>query len=157
MDYYGGYDEGILAALGAVICVVGLIAFICWIIQVIAYWKVFTKAGEAGWKSLIPFYNFYVQVKICAPLTIFWIWLGCTLASCVLSFLGSNAFVTILSYAVSLAIFVMTVFANLKLSKAFGHGVGFAVGLILLNPIFLLILGFGSSQYDPTIDKESWY
>ena len=34
-----------------------------------------------------------------------------------------------------------------KLSKAFGHGVGFTVGLFFLRPIFLLILGFGGSVY----------
>lgn len=26
-------------------------------------WRVFLKAGEKGWKSLIPFYNEYVQYK----------------------------------------------------------------------------------------------
>lgn len=34
-----------------------------------------------------------------------------------------------------------------KLSKAFGHGIGFTLGLIFLSPIFMLILGFGNSQY----------
>jgi hypothetical protein len=38
-----------------------------------------------------------------------------------------------------------------KLSKAFGHGVGFTLGLIFFEPIFMLILGFGSSRY---IGKE---
>ena len=32
-------------------------------------------------------------------------------------------------------------------SKAFGHGFGFGVGLFLLHPIFSMILGFGSDQY----------
>jgi hypothetical protein len=34
-----------------------------------------------------------------------------------------------------------------NLSKAFGHGVGFTIGLIFLEPIFTMILGFGSSEY----------
>jgi Family of unknown function (DUF5684) len=34
-----------------------------------------------------------------------------------------------------------------ELSVSFGHGVGFTIGLVLLNWIFLLILGFGSSRY----------
>ena len=38
---------------------------ICWyILNVVAYWRIFTKAGEAGWKSLIPVYNTYVQYKL---------------------------------------------------------------------------------------------
>ena len=32
-------------------------------------------------------------------------------------------------------------------AKVFGKGAGFAIGLIFLNPIFLLILAFGSAQY----------
>ena len=34
------------------------------IVAIIAYWKIFTKAGEAGWKSIIPFYNVYTLLKI---------------------------------------------------------------------------------------------
>ena len=31
--------------------------------------------------------------------------------------------------------------------RAFGHGVGFAIGMLFFEPIFMLILGFGSSAY----------
>ncbi|NZA37287.1 DUF5684 domain-containing protein [Eubacterium callanderi] len=34
-----------------------------------------------------------------------------------------------------------------KLSKAFGHGAGYTIGLLLLRPVFILILGFGSAEY----------
>lgn len=34
-----------------------------------------------------------------------------------------------------------------SLSKAFGHGIAFALGLIFIEPLFILILGFGKSQY----------
>ncbi len=27
-------------------------------------WKLFTKAGQAGWKCLIPIYNYYIMLKI---------------------------------------------------------------------------------------------
>jgi hypothetical protein len=33
------------------------------------------------------------------------------------------------------------------LSKSFGHGVGFTLGLIFLSVIFYYILAFGSSTY----------
>lgn len=36
---------------------------------------------------------------------------------------------------------------NQRLAAAFGKSKGFGVGLWLLNPIFMLILGFGSSAY----------
>ena len=34
-----------------------------------------------------------------------------------------------------------------NLAKAFGKDGGFAVGLILLNTIFIMILAFGSAEY----------
>ena len=36
-----------------------IFAFVWWILQIIANWNIFTKAGEAGWKSLIPIYGDY--------------------------------------------------------------------------------------------------
>ena len=39
-----------------------------------------------------------------------------------------------------------------KLSKSFGHGIGFTLGMIFLSPIFTLILGFGNSRYQGPAD-----
>jgi hypothetical protein len=47
----------------------------------------------------------------------------------------------------SIAVVVISIIGLHKLSKSFGHGIGFTIGLILLEPIFLLVLGFGSSRY----------
>lgn len=41
--------------LVAFIMAYALFAFIFYILQVIAYWKIFTKAGEEGWKSSFQF------------------------------------------------------------------------------------------------------
>ena len=49
-----------------------------YILQVVAYWKIFTKAGEAGWKSIIPVYNTYTPYKMTWSASMFWIWLLCT-------------------------------------------------------------------------------
>lgn len=35
------------------------------ILQIVAWWRIFSKAGEAGWKSIIPIYNVIVLFKIC--------------------------------------------------------------------------------------------
>ena len=51
-----------------------------------------------------------------------------------------------------ISIYISIRFA-IRLAKAFGKGGGFAVGLIFLQPIFLLILGFGSAKYDKKILK----
>ena len=53
----------------------------------------------------------------------------------------------VISAITGIASIVITVASQYKLSKSFGHGVGYTIGLIFLNPIFTLILAFGSSQY----------
>ena len=55
----GGTIVGI--AIGLFIAV----AIVWYIFQAIADWKIFAKAGEPGWKSLIPIYNIIVEFKIC--------------------------------------------------------------------------------------------
>lgn len=40
-----------------------MIAFAWWLLQIIANWRIFTKAGEAGWKSIIPIYGDYISYK----------------------------------------------------------------------------------------------
>ena len=86
--------------------------------------------------SLIHIYTCY---KFTWDTKIFWIYILCTALGEVLpSLLGS---------LVSLAATVLMIVQLYKLSKAFGHGVGFTVGLFFLRPIFLLILGFGGSVY----------
>ena len=42
---------------------------------------------------------------------------------------------------------IISIIGEYKLAKAFGKGFGFFLGLLFLNPIFKLILGFGDAQY----------
>ena len=42
---------------------------------------------------------------------------------------------------------VVGIMVNFKLAKAFGKGTGFGFGLLFLNTIFILILGFGDTKY----------
>ncbi|PSO45857.1 MAG: hypothetical protein BRC25_00515 [Parcubacteria group bacterium SW_6_46_9] len=45
------------------ISLVGII-FAVLIVSVAGVWKVFTKAGESGWKAIIPFYNSAIMLRI---------------------------------------------------------------------------------------------
>ena len=47
----------------------------------------------------------------------------------------------------AIASLVMFVMIWHGVSKGFGKGAGFTVGLILLHPIFVLILAFGDAQF----------
>ena len=114
--------------------------------EVIAYWKIFTKAGQPGWKSIIPIYNQYTQFRISWKIPyMYWVWLACMVAGVILG--SINGWIAYVGGAASLAATIIGVIATVKLSKAYGHGVSFAIGLIFLGPIFMMILGFGSSQY----------
>lgn len=102
--------------------IIGLL--IVYVLLIIAQWKMFTKAGEKGWKSLIPFYNFFVYCKI----------------------IDGNGWKFLL-LIIPIVDIVYMIILNVRTAKAFGKGTGFAIGLIFLNNIFTLILGFGSAQY----------
>lgn len=49
-------------AIGGV--VYGAAALIWFALTILANWLMFRKAGEAGWKSIIPVYNTYTAYKI---------------------------------------------------------------------------------------------
>lgn len=102
-----------------------------YVLVIIAQWKIFTKAGEAGWKSLIPIYNVVVLYKIIGLSP----WL-------LLIYLAS--IIPVVGY---IAILVLSIISMVKLGQAFGKGAGFIVGLVFLAPIFQMILGFGSAEY----------
>ncbi len=141
---------GILGfALGTIL----VIYLIWWLLQVIAYWRIFTKAGEPGWKSIIPAYNQYTLYKMTWKAPVFWVWLVFTVAVLVmyqqLSVSGDNASTLLVAatFIVLIILIAISLISYYKLAKSFGHGIGYAVGLFFLWPIFILILGFGSSEY----------
>ena len=140
-----------------------IFAFVWWILQIIANWNIFTKAGEAGWKSIIPIYGDYVSYKIAWQTSYFWLsFILGIVVSCIseadpagdnmLSYvsnanLNESMFLSLIVILLKIALTVINIMYCVKLARAFGRGIGFAIGLILLQPIFLLILGFGSDQY----------
>ena len=94
------------------------------VLMIAALWKVFTKSGQQGWPAIIPILNTLVILKV-VHRPIWWI-------------------VLLLIPCVNIVVWIILL---IDLAKAFGKGGGFAVGLILLGPIFMLILGFGSAEY----------
>jgi hypothetical protein len=94
------------------------------ILMIAACWKIFTKAGQPGWASIIPIYNWYILCKI----------------------VGRPGWWVIL-LLIPFINFIIGIILCIDLAKSFGKGVGFGIGLILLGLIFFPILGFGSAQY----------
>lgn len=108
----------------------GYIAFIliCFIpimiFMIVTFWKIFSKAGQPGWASIVPIYNIICMLRI-AGKPEWWI------------------FLLLIPFA---NIYFGIVMIN-KISKAFGKDEAFTVGLILLSWIFFPILAFGKSKF----------
>lgn len=117
-----------MSTLGSVITQYLGFMTVIYVLLIIAMWKIFTKAGKPGWASIVPIYNVIVMFQI----------------------IGLNPWLLLL-YLIPVVNFVVAIIFSImqasRLSKAFGKGTGFALGLFFLNPIFLLILGFGDSKY----------
>ena len=60
--------------IGGIRGIYSTLRLIYYIFYMIANWKIFSKAGEPGWKSLIPFYNVYTEYKLQSIWTRFRLW-----------------------------------------------------------------------------------
>ena len=97
---------------------------IIFLIVIIAWWKIFEKAGQPGWKAIIPIYNLYILLKI----------------------VGKPGWWLLLIF-IPLINLVFIIWTYNMLSKSFGKDEAFTVGLVLLGFIFFPVLGFGSAKY----------
>ncbi|MBQ3409223.1 MAG: hypothetical protein IJH12_08490 [Clostridia bacterium] len=55
--------------------------------------------------------------------------------------------VALLEMLFGIGVFVVNIFFAIKISKAYGLGGGYIAGMILVPQIFILIIGFGKSEY----------
>ncbi len=128
------------------ITMISLLLLLWYILTLAAGWKMFEKAGEPGWKSFIPFYNEYTVYKFSWNTMIFWINFICVVLSRLLSN-SDMGLLVLIAGVVNLLSAVLYVGISYKLAQSFGQGVAFTIGLIILRPVFILMLGFGSADY----------
>ena len=120
---------------GSFFILVGLfmVIFLLLIILMIAStWRIYDKAGKPGWASIIPIYNLIILLEI-VDKPEWWV---------ILYFIpGVNI--------------VISIIVIHNLSKKFGEGVGFTLGLIFLSFIFYPLLAFGKYSYIKLVVDES--
>ena len=121
---YDNYDAAYAAASAGVMLVYSIFVLVIAVLTLVAMWKIFVKAGKPGWACLIPFYNMY----------------------CMYDIAWGNGGLFLLTFIPCVG-FVFAIIMLFKLAKAFGQGTGFGFGLLFLNTIFVLILGFGKAEY----------
>lgn len=114
----GNMDNGDVGVFGLLVELAIFALFIA------SGWKIFEKAGKPGWAAIIPIYNIIVLLEIIGR-PIWWI---------ILMFIP----------LVNIVIFIIV---SIDLSKSFGRGTLFGLGLCFLSFIFYPILGFGSDTF----------
>lgn len=111
-----------------------ILLFAATILVIIAEWRVFEKAGQPGWASIIPYFNFFIMLKIVnKPLWwIFWLFVP-----------GANV--------------VVGIWVTNLLAKSFGKNEGFTLGLIILPFIFYPVLGFGNASFQGKAEQKKTF
>jgi hypothetical protein len=101
-----------------------IFALVVAVFYVACEWVIFSKAGKPGWAAIIPIYNVITFLHV----------------------IGRSGW-WILIFFVPVVGWIFGLIFLHELSKAFGHGIGFTLGLIFLSFIFIPILAFGGSKY----------
>ena len=92
------------------------------LVTLVALWKIFEKAGQPGWKAIIPIYNGVIYCRMA----------------------GLSGWFVILLF-LPFVNFIVSIIVAYKLAKAFGYGIGMTILEIFY--IGLLVLGFGKAEY----------
>jgi len=109
----------------AVVALLFFAVYAAVIVLIIAgMWKMFVKAGQQGWLSIIPILNTYVIIKLAGREG--W-WILLFLIPCV------NIVVAIIVY--------------MDLAQKYGKSAAYGLGLIFLPFIFIPVLGFGDAEF----------
>lgn len=95
-------------------------------VNIVGMWMLFMKAGHPGWYCLLPFYSMWLLYEM--------------------AFGDGKGWIFILSGIPCVGLIVVIIML-IKLAQAFGKGIGFGIGLVFLQPIFILILAFGDADY----------
>jgi hypothetical protein len=103
----------------------GMAVFAFFTLLIVAsMWRLFSKAGEAGWKCLVPFLGAFVYLRITGR-PAWW-------------------FVLMIIPVINIIPAIVTCF---DLARVFGKGPGFGFGILMLGPIFIPVLAFGGARY----------
>lgn len=153
---YGSYRyrSSDMEGLGILLIIVVLVLVVA---TFIAWCKMFRKADRPWERLFVPIYGQYSMYSIAGCGWIFYVTIGVTVLFTLLQggVMGQGRYtyqsaqtVQMLGIVQGIILLVLQIVYSVKLAKAFGKGGGFAVGLVLLYPIFIMILGYGDAEYE---------
>lgn len=114
---------------------------------IIAGWKIFTKAGESGWKIFIPYYNMYLPFKLTWKPGYFFVFLVSYMLH---SFLMAQHVYAMTIFAWIFFGIACTIYACLYVHVARSFGKSTLYGIctwVICAPVFLMIIAFGNTEY----------
>ena len=127
------------------------------VLVVAGEWMILKKMGEKGWKALVPFYGEYLIFKHVWTKKMFWVQFVTLIVLGIMEVLlqlpamaGNLPFALLGLVVLSVgAVIVLVTEVKLihRLAQAFGHGLGYTLGLLFAHPVFAMMLGFGKSEY----------
>jgi hypothetical protein len=136
-------DEGAIAGVLALFTGVFLIVWLAVLaVIVVSMWKIFEKAGEEGWKALIPFYNGWVLAEISGKPG-WW------------ALVGLGSIIPFLGFIAGIAAFILQIIISIELAKSFGKEPVWALLLIFVPIIGFPMLAFGDAKYVGPGGKKS--
>ncbi|MEX2514610.1 MAG: DUF5684 domain-containing protein [Candidatus Paceibacterota bacterium] len=149
--------------------ILDIIIIILAVIALAGLWKTFEKAGEKGWKGIIPVYNCYVMLRLTKHSG--W-WIAVFIAPVLLLILvriiyggeipnstteNPDAFLStigILVLLLVLAIMIIQTVVTYEMARSFKKRLSFTFGLIFLPFVFWPLLGFGDARYVGLSDSD---
>ena len=112
-----------------------LLGLILSAVLIVAMWKIFEKAGQPGWASIVPIYNYIILIKMAEKPMYYLILLFIPLVN------------------IAIIIIVYSEILN-RFQKPSSH----IVLLLLFTPIYLCYLGFSDCEYirDQVLDNPNY-
>lgn len=156
------------------------------IFRIVCYFNIFIKSGEKGYKAIIPFLDIYTRFKLFYKKRMFSIYMVVLLALFVSVFMITICSIEFMNYyngdpyntawianipeqlmnsitayffmfvICSLIIFVFETLLNYHMTKSFNKGIGFFLGLVFINIVFVAILAFfNENQYTGNLKENN--
>ena len=158
----GAYTVAMLIVL-LIYGVILLVSIGIAIVQIIATWKLYEKAGEPGWSAIVPFYNYFKMVKIAlGSYKLAWICLAFggvymifAFASAMAGFFFNDSSELDLirlalmgvAYLMMIPLYIIAGYTNYMFAKSYGKSTALCVLSIFFSGIMMIIFGFDKNTY----------
>ncbi len=130
----------------------GMLGGLSWLLGGVGLWRLFAREGKCAWASLVPVYRQHILYGLCWQSKMYWYQLALIGGAVTLIATDTTGMMSGIGMLMILAAMLMGICVNFKLAAAYGKSFAFGLGLTVLQPVFLLVLGCcasGSTQAAP--------